>query len=432
MLALRKLLNLSSIVALLAGGPGVFAQTPDQAEPEPEPESRVALGLDVNSTNDMHDDTTLLRDVATLEDKTGLVFFDALRIWVGGAVQYDYYNFDGIYNHAGEGERREGGSMRRLEGILRSSLYDWGEIKAQYDFDAGIFRDLYLRWVSKKQHTPLTVTVGNQKEPMGLDRLIGNKFGIAQERSAPSHAFGSWSSLGVLLHKAFQVEGADRPLDIFDDEASFITTSVGLFTQDIEDTHDTDWAVTGRVTAGRERDGVGMHAGLSVSYREGEFNRVSFRPEVQQADRMTLARPQANTQGIVGLESAYNRGPFHLQAEAYYSQYRGKIDGYGGGGYLLAGWFITGESRGYNPRWGILAPHSPAGQVSAEMFARVSHTRGDDDIEGWNDYLSVTLGGNLWYRMFRGSINLVYGESRDPIGTEDDGLAVNVRAQYLF
>jgi len=34
--------------------------------------------------------------------------------------------------------------------------------------------------------------------------------------------------------------------------------------------------------------------------------------------------------------------------------------------------------------------------------------------------------------MFRGSINLVYGESRDPIGTEDDGLAVNVRAQYLF
>ncbi len=430
MLALRKILNSSSIIALLAGSPGVFAQTPDQAEPEPE--SRVALGLDTNSTNDMHDDTTLLRNVATLEDETGLMFFDALRIWVGGAVQYDYYNFDGIYNHNGKGGRREGGNMRRLEGILRSSLYDWGEIKVQYDFDAGIFRDLYLRWVSEKKHTPLTVTMGNQKEPMGLDRLIGNKFGIAQERSAPSHAFGTWSSLGVRLHKAFQVEGADRPLDIFDDEAAFITTSVGLFTQDIEDTHDTDWAITGRVTAGRERDGEGIHVGLSASYREGEFDRVSFRPEVQEADRIILSQPRADTLGIVGLEGAYNRGPFHLQAEAYYSNYQGKIDGYGGGGYLQAGWFITGETRNYNPRWGILAPHSSAKKISAEIFARVSHTRGDDDINDWNDFASLTLGANLWYHKFRGSFNVLYGDSRDPIGTEDEGLAVTIRAQYLF
>jgi len=81
----------------------------------------------------------------------------------------------------------------------------WGEIKAQYDLENGVVKDLYLRWVSKRLNTPMTVTVGNQSEPMTLDDTIGNKFGIAQETSAPSHTFGDWRSLGVRLHRAFQL-----------------------------------------------------------------------------------------------------------------------------------------------------------------------------------------------------------------------------------
>ncbi len=394
--------------------------------------ARVATLLDTDTTKQMHDDSTLLRNVDALTDDISLELFDALRIWLGGAVQYDYYNFDGIFSNADAGERREGGSMRRLEGILRAQLYDWGEIKAQYDFDAGTMRDLYLRWVSERPATPTTVTVGNQKEPIGLDQLQGNKQGIAQERSAPSGAFSAWRSLGVRLHRAFQVQAADRAVDLFDDDAAYVTTSIGVFTEDIEESHATDLAVTGRVTAGRQRDGVGVHLGLSASYREGSYNRVSFRPEVQEADRVTLARPEANTQGIVGLEGMYNRGPLHLQAEAFYSEYRGRVDGYGGGGYLLAGWFVTGDSWGYNPKWGVLASPPDSGRLSVELFGRLSHTRGDDDLGGWNHYLSTTVGANFWYRKLRGSINLLYGESREPVAAETDGVAVNARVQYLF
>jgi len=153
---------------------------------------------------------------------------------------------------------------------------------------------------------------------------------------------------------------------------------------------------------------------------------------VQEADRIILAYPESNTQSIVGLEGAYNRGSLHLQAEAFYSQYRGRVDGYGGGGYLQLGWFLTGETRDYNPRWGILAPHTFAGKFSTEVFARVSHTRGDDDIIDWNDYKSVTLGANLYFRSIRCSLNVLYGESREPIGAQSDGLAFVVRAQTLF
>ncbi|MEP4145871.1 MAG: porin [Halioglobus sp.] len=420
---------------LCLSAPAITGDLPATEESVPvadESDARVATMLDPDTTSSMHDDTTILRNVSTLEDRTGVMFFDALRLWVGGAVQYDYFNFDGIYRHTEGGERDEGGNMRRLEGTLRSSLYEWGEIKVQYDFDSGTFRDFYVRWVSKDPETPWIVTIGNQKEPRSLDQLLGNKFTMAQERSAPAYAFGAERGMGVRLHKAFQVERADRPIDVFDDEAVFVTTSIGLFTEGIEESKDTDLALSGRVTAGRERDGVGIHTGLSLSYREGEFDRISLRPEVHNADRIVLANPQANTSGIVGLEGAYNHGPLHLQAEAYYTRYQGRLDGYGGGGYFQAGWFLTGESRDYNARWGVLAPHTSSGSWSTELFARISHTRGEDDLNGWNDYKSATLGANFYYRKLRVSLNLLYGDAREPINGEEDGMALNVRAQYLF
>ena len=79
-----------------------------------------------------------------------------------------------------------------------------------------------------------------------------------------------------------------------------------------------------------------------------------------------------------------------------------------------------------------MAPHQPVGNVSVEVFTRLSHTRGDDDADGWNDYKSLTLGSSVYYRQLRASINLLYGQSRESIGGEDSGLAFNARLQYLL
>jgi hypothetical protein len=201
--------------------------------------------LDEGTTADMHDDSTILRDigVASVDDR-GLMIFDTLRLWVGGAVQYDYYNLNDIYTNQSSNSSREGANFRRLEGIFRGQISDWGEVKAQYDFNEGIFRDLYLRWVSKLTDTPTTITLGNQKEPMGLDYLSGTKFGIAQERSAPTHAFGSRRGLGLRLHRSFQLRPSERVFDFWKEDSTFMTTSVGIFTKDIEDNNDTDLSVT--------------------------------------------------------------------------------------------------------------------------------------------------------------------------------------------
>lgn len=76
-----------------------------------------------------------------------------------------------------------------------------------------------------------------------------------------------------------------------------------------------------------------------------------------------------------------------------------------------------------------VAPARPA-RISWEALAVT--TRGEDDDNGWNDYKSLTVGANVYYSKVRGSIAILYGESREPIETEDEGIAVNARIQYLF
>lgn len=389
--------------------------------------------LDEDTTADMHDDSTILRDIGVASvDERGFMIFDTLRFWVGGAMQYDYYNFDGIYTNQSSNSSREGTTFRRLEGIFRSQISDWGEAKVQYDFNEGIFRDLYLRWVSKLTDTPTTITLGNQKEPMGLDYLSGTKFGLAQERSAPTHAFGSRRGLGIRLHRSFDLTPSERVFDFWKEDSTFMTTSVGVFTKDIEENNDTDLSVTGRITAGRTQDKRGQHIGMSFSYREGDFYRISMRPELREADRVTLARPEANTGSIVALEAAFNEGRLYTQAEGFAAAYRGRNDGVGGGAYVQAGWYLTENSRNYQPKWGTIRSGAGGQQFVADIFGRISHTHGEDDISGSNAYTSLTIGSNLYYRKLRGSINILYGSSRDEINGEDSGVAFNIRAQYIF
>lgn len=393
----------------------------------------VSAGLDSDTTSELHDNNTVLRDVSTrAQDRDGVVLHDALRIWVGGAIQYDYHSFDGIYNHESDGKRERGGVMRRMEVVLRTTLYDWGETKFQYDVNDGTARDVYLRWVSKIK--PVTVTLGNQKEPMGMDFLMGNKITLPQERGTPAYAFGGWRSLGLRLHRAFEMAPDKKKLHVWaPDDSPYITTSIGIFTKDMEEAHKTDLAVTGRVTSGRYREGIGMHVGLSASYREGEFDRISLRPELRSADRINLATPQANTLGVVAIEGAYARGPVSLQAEAYGANYGGRVDGDGVGAYLQASWSITGENRNYQTKWGTFGPVKPNnGRYATQIFTRVSASRGEDDVNGWNGFKSLTIGGSVVYHSLRASMNLLYGNSRELVSNEDDGLALNIRLQYLM
>jgi len=400
------------------------------AEPEQEQEKvKVQVLADEAVTTEMHDDTTVLRDVES--DSGDLVLFDALHMWIGGAVQLDAYSFDNLFNGAAGGERKDDTFIRRGEVIVRSTLYDWGEFKWQYDLDSNIWRDLYFRKVNEEKNR--TLTIGNQKEPMGLDYLMGNKFATAMERSAPSSAFGGFRGVGVRLNKWYLLTPDEQVFDFGEGYDTAVTASLGIFGRDIEDTTDTDLAVTGRVSFGSNRGGKGVHIGASLSAREGKYDRIAPRPEVQDANRIPLARFDADKQAVLGLEALFTRGPFHAQAEAYYSDYRGgDIDADGYGGYAQAAWILTGEQRTYKTKWGLWAPLHTADKNIFELFARFSYTYGDSDLTPSNDLKLLTLGGNWYHRQFRASLNAIYTRTDKDIGGEDDGIAIMVRGQYLF
>lgn len=392
--------------------------------------------LDHSTTIDLHNDNTILRDVTVKKkDGAGQVSLGPLSIWIGANISYDVYKIDDVYNYRNAGDADAGQKTRHLEATLRSRLQNWGEIKAQYNFEGADWTDLYVRWVSRLTPRPYTITVGNQKEPMGLSWLGGSTSETALELATPVAAFGDWRSFGLRVHRAFNLGATERAFDFWKGDDAAVTTSLGVFTEDINNSNDTSLAVTGRVTAGRRQGDNSSHLGFAASFRQaqGNYDKVSFRPEIYEADKIVLARPDAEKLAIASLEAAQLIGPLQLQAEAYLADYSGNVDGYGAGGYVQLGWIVVGQGRTYQTDWGVLAPVQPRGNDSVvEVFSRFSHTRGDDDMSGWNAYNSLTLGANIYFRRVTGSVNILYGRSTDRIEGEDDGFGVVARARFLF
>jgi phosphate-selective porin len=404
------------------------------AEAQPEGKSKdavkVAFLQDDSVTTDMHDDTTVLRNVA--DDAGDLVLFGGLHLWVGGALQFDGYRSDELLSLSNNGSQESDTYVRRGEGILRAQIWDLGEVKVQYDFEADIYRDLYYRWISAD--TSQNVTLGNQKEPVGLDWQMGTKFSTAMESSAPSSAFGRDRSLGIRYNRWQALDSDKTVFDLWGDNRTYVTTSLGLYGEDLENTNDTNWAITGRISSGARRtEDSGFHIGFSGSYRDGEFDRIAPRPGLHDANRVLLATPEADTQALAAVEAMYTRGSLHGQAEFYFSDYSGgDIDGQGWGGYGQVGWLFGGKERTYRPQWGLWAPlDSDKGHIF-EVFGRLGYTRGDDSENTWNALALLTLGGNWYFEKFRGSVNLIFADTRRDVSGSDSGDSITARITYLF
>ena len=419
--------------AVIATAPAVEeapVESADQKTVTVSKDAQVAVLADNKTTASMQDDNSVLRDVRN--DKGQLVLFGKVRLWVGGAVQLDAYTGEGLFTAAEGGNSESESYIRRAEGILRASIFENSEVKAQYDFDANIFRNLYWRWLSDSASRSLTV--GNQKEPMGLDYLEGAKFTSAMEPSAPSSAFASFRSAGVRYSSWDALDSTDTPLQWWGDNRTYVTSSIGLFGQDIENSNDTDWAVTSRATVGgMKTETSGYHLGISASYRNGEYDRIAPRPGLYDVNRIVLARPDADTQALIGLEGLGTMGSLNGEAELYYSDYSGgEVDAEGWGGYGQVSWMFGGKRRVYQPRWGVWAPVKAGDEHIFEVFGRVSFTHGNDNVNSSNNLGLLTLGGNWYHRNFRVSANLLRAETNRDVSGEGSGHALGLRLQYLF
>ena len=291
--------------------------------------------------------------------------------------------------------------------LLRSSRLTWGgtlwkdwQFKTEVEFAQGDaeFKSNYLRYLGFK---PLLITLGNFKEPFGLERWTPITETTFMERAAVSSVLAPARSQGLGVRSNGQRWSLGAGL--FGEREQ----SGGGDSQIQEES----WAVTGRATyLPLLSSSYLIHTGIAGSYRAFDEGQIRFK-----------ARPESNVDNIflidtgfitdveslkrVGIEAGAVIGSLFLQTEyiTTKTERSGALPELGfDGWYAYAGYLLTGESRPYLPQRGVFRsivpkhPLSRGGSGAWELALRYSQLDlTDEEITGGEQEL-MTFGLN-WY-----------------------------------
>ncbi len=299
---------------------------------------------------------------------------------LGGGIQWDY----NYAEHNGVADEDDF-SLRRARLYLSGNVNDWS-YKVQFNIGnniGGTQEDLYIRYNGWGKQA--VVTVGNQKEPFGLEQLESSKDISYLERSAVSEAYAPGRNEGVL----------------FTGQRGSITYALGVF----ENNGASDGiAVTSRMTYApiMSVDHV-LHLGMAYSNRDEDID-------------------------ITGFEVAYAKGPYHIQTEFISSEEDNESRK---GLYVQAGWIVTGESRPYKS--GVFKRVKP-GNSSGAWEVVVRYEDGDgaysDEELGSTDATSYGVGVNYYLNKFI-RIGATFTDAKDNLNG-DDGSEFRTRIQIAL
>lgn len=360
----------------------------------------------------------------TSEDK-------AYSFKVGGRIQMDYNNYDGVMNADNNGERGSKFFFRRGRIVTSGTIAsDWG-FKAEFNIGdnvgvdpSGDVTDFYIQYKGFGSHAKLTF--GHQREPFGLETLTSSKNISTIERTTVGNVFDHGRAVGI------KVNG-------YGDSWTY---AAGIFEVGSDDTEDALFSYTARGTylALNNSDAL-IHMGAGVRLGDDELNGddLNTRPGIRQVDSSDrISTGDLNSDGSThyNLEFAGVFGAAHASAEYHNMVLDGAngtndtdVDGY----YLLGGWFLTGESRPYNTKKGSFDKVKPNNAKGAwELAASYSQVNLEDNNQG-NNGTVITLGVN-WYAnsAVRAGINLIQADYDNAINGEDSGTGIAGRIQLVF
>lgn len=353
---------------------------------------------------------------------------------IGGRIQVDYNSYDGVINKGAEGETGSDLFFRRARLALKGKIDGVWKYKMQFNVneaDGGDVEDLYIAYTGLGSLAQLTL--GQQKEPFGLEELTSSKYITAIERSMPTNAYAPGRNVGLKLNG----------------HQGMMTYAVGAFRQGNGPDNEMDLALTGRVTAAPIASGSNVvHLGAGFSQRDGEFNDINARLGVRGGAGKTANKyaasyisGDADEQQVWNIEGAVVSGPVHVQAEYFDSSLSGRNgapDLDSSGYYAQAGWFLTGESRPYDTGDGAFGKVAPSSSGGAwELFARYDNMDADSaagiSLPTGESANTMTLGAN-WYanKNVRVGINYVRADTDQAINGEDSGNALVARTQLIW
>jgi phosphate-selective porin OprO and OprP len=306
------------------------------------------------------------------------------------------------------------GARLGIEGQLGSAFRY--KLEADFGADNLTTKDAYLQYVGRPGWA---LTLGNQKPPFSLEHMTGLPRTTFMERALPN-VFSLAESLGA------SVTTGGRQW----------TLSLGLFgeTPGVELDGKEGHAIVARGTFAPVLDDERfVHLGLSGYRRHLSSDsdagfRIRQRPEVRVfGTRLvdTSAHPASGATALA-LELASSSGPFAMQGELMRNRvdYRQQEDATFSGGYVQAGWFLTGEHRPYDAGKATLGRVRPRSAIDAggwgafELAARFSTLDLDDGPVRGGSEDNFTLGLN-WYPtgFTRLAFNWVYFDTEGNMAT---------------
>lgn len=322
----------------------------------------------------------------------------------------------------------DGTEFRRARLELAGNINkEWG-YAAQYDFAENELaaKDLYIAY-NGWQGSQLRI--GQFKQFYSLEELTSSKYITFMERSLPS-VFNASRRIGVGYFS--KAESSTFGVSFYGQEAG------------AGDGGDEGFGIGGRFTiAPVKADQQVVHLGIAAALEQPEDDtdtvRFRQRPEshvtnVRLVDTGDIA--DVDTIQKLGLEAAWVNGPLSLQGEYQFvnlSRNAGAPDADFDGAYVMASWFLTGESRPYKDgSFGRVKPKSPDG--AWELAARFSTLNLTDDAAGifGGEENNVTLGVNYYVNPnLRFMANYIMVDT-DAVAGNDDPNIMQFRAQIDF
>jgi len=409
------------------------AQTPDvaaAAEPAPETEPETEAEPEPEAEAEEAPATEVRFGTKGIEIQSGEDFY----VGLGGRMHVDaaWYRDD-------DTDMGDGAELRRLRAEIEGTVWRDFDFKAGIDFagDDVSVKSVYLTWTGLDF---LELNVGRFKEPFGLEELGSSNDTLLMERAAAEvFAPGRHVGIGVTSHG----DHWTAALGGFAGEDDF----------DSDDEEDSGWATTGRVTVAPFVDeGRVLHLGAAGSYRAYDSDAVlqlDIRPEshvtdISFVDTGDIANLRSATR--FGAEAAAILGPVTLQSEymrTWIARRMGDPDLALDGWYVVAGWVITGESREYRDKRGLIGSVVPrrnfdldGGPGAFELALRYSVLDlSDEDIRGGvQDILGVGLN---WYlnpnmRLMANYLRMIDLTDSDPGFDGENPDMFQLRAQLDF
>ena len=345
------------------------------------------------------------------------------RLDFGGRLTLDagYIGADKTIEAAFPNETGWGTEIRQGRLFFEGLVYDAFEFKTEYDFaTGGFFTDVYMGF--RKIPGIETLRFGHFKEPVSLEQLTSRKYITFMERSLPDSAFVPSRNMGVMVFS-----------NAFDER---MTWSAGAFQETDGNAFSfndfSDWNLSARVTGLPwfvDKKKL-LHLGLSYSHKfgnEGETTRPYSSPPESTISLNRLVNTGAllyQDVDLVNPEIALVYGPFSFQGEYYYNMVNSTPDNdpVFSGYYAMVSYFVTGESRSYNPYWGTFTRIKPTrnfhptkgGLGAIELGLRYSYLNLNyEDIQGGVER-DWTFGIN-WYATpnTRFTFNYIRGNVED-------------------